>query len=571
MLFTFLARQMAKHSNTIMVNRVLFEQVLESLCASGEDSRHEERHQALLELLHAGGLQHFDEDHLILMADEAKFFRVCETMHERRGHYHRILSCYWRDAARQMQIFAYISKVLTDGNVANEQKQLVKDELLRNLEHLVKIDARKTAKLVLVTLNCPPSEAVKHIAGNEDMLFDFLQGVFTYREGSVVGGEDVSKKSLKLEPEIYERYLELMCLKAPQNVCYFLRSDDSYRLQESLEICQRHRVTDAIAYLLERSGDIQGAFDLLMGELMRALKDEKRMEVKFDKMYNSIGVIIQLLQRNSHKLDQSQREGLWFPLLERVLAEQREATRDQDGFDWKSVTRQVINAMMAYIPLSFVLQKVMSDPVYSMGRFGEMKDLLLGMLDTYNYEKTLLNTCANLINHDLHCQLTAFTASVGRAVVLRTDHCLLCSKTIGTLNSADSVVCFQCGHSFHCLCLSSVTAVNLSSEEAKRWACFVCAKSSVRTQSSVKPSSGLLNAAQKSSPAKLSENLADEAQSTAIENLRQSQKCPSRLAILSELVQRDRAGGKSNYRPYGYTSILQHEHFPLRVTAPPPP
>ena len=30
---------------------------------------------------------------------------------------------------------------------------------------------------------------------------------------------------------------------------------------------------------------------------------------------------------------------------------------------------------------------MLQDPAYSTGKFGEMKELLLGMLDTYNYEK----------------------------------------------------------------------------------------------------------------------------------------------------------------------------------------
>ena len=36
------------------------------------DSKHEERQQALLELLNAGGLQHFDEERLIALAEKAK-------------------------------------------------------------------------------------------------------------------------------------------------------------------------------------------------------------------------------------------------------------------------------------------------------------------------------------------------------------------------------------------------------------------------------------------------------------------------------------------------------------------
>ena len=43
--------------------------------------------------------------------------------------------------------------------------------------------------------------------------------------------------------------------------------------------------------------------------------------------------------------------------------------------------------MMGYIALPAILQQVMQDSAYSSGRFGEIRELVLGMLDTYNYEK----------------------------------------------------------------------------------------------------------------------------------------------------------------------------------------
>ena len=34
----------------------------------------------------------------------------------------------------------------------------------------------------------------------------------------------------------------------------------------------------------------------------------------------------------------------------------------------------------------------LKDPAYNTGKFGEVKELVLGMLDTYNYEKVYKNT-----------------------------------------------------------------------------------------------------------------------------------------------------------------------------------
>lgn len=47
-------------------------QVLEFLANPEDDSRHEERQQALMELLQAGGLQQVNEEKLLSMAENAK-------------------------------------------------------------------------------------------------------------------------------------------------------------------------------------------------------------------------------------------------------------------------------------------------------------------------------------------------------------------------------------------------------------------------------------------------------------------------------------------------------------------
>lgn len=79
-LFTFLARQLAKPSSGLQVEAQLFEQVVEFLTGSdlsdsereGGIGHHEERQQALLELLRAGGLHHYNQDRLLELSEKAK-------------------------------------------------------------------------------------------------------------------------------------------------------------------------------------------------------------------------------------------------------------------------------------------------------------------------------------------------------------------------------------------------------------------------------------------------------------------------------------------------------------------
>ena len=73
-LFTFLAQQIAKEENCLNVSRELFKKVLDVLTDTTEKSHHEERQQALLDMLSAGALDYL-EDEVKLKARNVGFYR----------------------------------------------------------------------------------------------------------------------------------------------------------------------------------------------------------------------------------------------------------------------------------------------------------------------------------------------------------------------------------------------------------------------------------------------------------------------------------------------------------------
>ncbi|XP_015748737.1 PREDICTED: vacuolar protein sorting-associated protein 8 homolog [Acropora digitifera] len=133
-LFTFLARQMAKQENRLQVNKILFEQVLEYLSNPDDDSRHEERQQALLELWNAGGLQQFDDARILVLAENAKFYRVCEMLYEKKRQFPKVLSCYFRDSYRAHQVFAYVHYVMTEDVYTELEREELKEASLHSLQ-----------------------------------------------------------------------------------------------------------------------------------------------------------------------------------------------------------------------------------------------------------------------------------------------------------------------------------------------------------------------------------------------------------------------------------------------------
>eukprot|EP00794_Sanderia_malayensis_P015740 gene15740-17326_t len=563
-LFTFIARQMAKFEKSIRVNKLLFEQVLEYLSNSDDNSRHEERQQALLELLAAGGLKQFDDERIIALAESAKFYRVCEVLYEKKNMYAKVFSCYTRDPARKQQSFSYIDELLQDDSFTDLQRAEVQDAVLASLNELVVIDSSRTAGMIA---NHFP-DCIDHVVGKLEyepkVQYQFLKGIFQPQESAAPSSSrkmiGKSRDAFVPEPSIHEQFIELMCRYDPGDVYLYLRGTDNYRLEQSLAIVQRMKIVDANAFLLEKTGDVQGAFKLLLDNLKAKAAAfsqsfaegddpmssregrEKRRALK-----NALNAVIQLCQRNSSRLDNEDREALWFPLLESVMAPQRRVkdVTSPHFVAFKDMTKQVLSSMMGYIALPAVLQKIMQDPAYNTGKFGEIKELILGMLDTYNYELTLLETTKSLLGTDLHTAYCKQKQSLSRGFSPDKLLCGLCLEKYGMRTTPDSIndiSLFKCGHSFHKQCLEG--AIGFGSELA----CLLCNKASVMLSSTSSASHDKSTKSKTSSPgpsrgkSKMRtkkkadpEQILNEQQIVALSNLEKHNREASKLNLLADL------------------------------------
>ncbi|KAL9958184.1 hypothetical protein ACROYT_G035162, partial [Oculina patagonica] len=481
-LFTFLARQMAKHENRIQVNKVLFEQVLEYLANPDDDSRHEERQQALLELWNAGGLKQFDDARILVLAENAKFYRVCEMLYERKRQFSKVLSCYFRDSYREQQVFTYVHYVMTEDAYTDLERDELKEASLNSLQSFLSIDCGKTAHMILTEFPDILTIVIRQLEGQATVQYEFLKGVFDNKSSTVTRPEDTP------DAEVHEKYIELMCKYQPDLVHSYLRNTENYRLEETLAIVRQFNNTYATAYLLEKAGDIHGAFQLLLETLKVKVKvlcdvfekHESPPENEIRKLTANVeavllGVIIPLCQRNSGRLEEADREALWFPLLETVMAPQRKCKDTTSAYflAFKDQTRHVLNSMMGYISLPAILQKIMQDPHYSTGKFGEIKELILGMLDTYSYESTLLKTTNKLLASDLHSSLSHLKNQTNLGFAPKSSRCAICHRLYTdepVSGQRDDLLMFRCGHVYHSECMAGTTGTE------SNWICFLCNK-----------------------------------------------------------------------------------------------
>lgn len=125
---------------------------------------------------------------------------------------------------------------------------------------------------------------------------------------------------------------------------------------------------------------------------------------------------------------------MWFRLLDVVMKPQKDSL---DRLDLKELTSSLLNAMMGYVSPHSILSKVMSDPAYNLSDFKEMRRFIRAMIDTYNFEQTMLTTTNNLINCDLTSRLADLKRLANRAVVSSSVMCTFCMRPFATADTRE--------------------------------------------------------------------------------------------------------------------------------------
>ncbi|XP_067930193.1 vacuolar protein sorting-associated protein 8 homolog [Watersipora subatra] len=487
MLFLFLARQLARHCTTLHLSRNLFDQIIEFLCKRGDDSHKEERQEALLELLTVEKELQIDADKILLMAEHANLFRVCEYIFKKHNLHDKILLTYLEDPSRCHQAFSFIELTLNDRQSANIHDKITQ-VTLSHLKALVECDASQTVSLLTNIVRVDWLKVIRTLDSEERTQYSLLKALLVERDSEMPS----------LDANLHDIYIERMCKFDSGSVELYLKTTDGYTAGSVYEICQKYHQYDSMSYLLEKMGRIQEAFDMMMKtfkekielflELVtdpRASKNTNNTLILSQQLESLLIKLIGLCQRNGSKLTETQCKALWFPLLDSVMEPHQKLPVDNPHLSlFKDASRQVLNSMMEYIELPAIMSKIVKEFTFGEGRFGDVKDLVLGMIHTYNYEKTLRSTLSNMMHGDLLNQMREQKAMQSKAFVPSRDRCSYCNRQVLSSSVTSQLRVFRCGHLFHDSCLERCGALAQSTDDSLVYACYVCSQqdNSTRTR-----------------------------------------------------------------------------------------
>ena len=453
-LASFLARQLARTDNTVLVSRDVFTNFLLILTRDLEPDVGEQQ-QAVMDIIQADdhGWSYFDLTDLEEKCQAAGFYRVLEKLYERSGRQDDILSCYLEDKTRQSVVFSWLST-----------SRVSEATLLEKMNNLIHIDVVKFADIVIKYSDSEDSNLIRQVLDNlqEDtrMLYEFLHHV-------------LSQSPPHVSPDMYSCHLQLMCQYHPDQVVQYLSIKDNhehYDINEALQLCNDHGLIKAKIYLFERQGRVKEAFDLLIETLNQKmtinLKDSKSESI--EEVSDEVKYIVEFCQRSSQVLSTEVKDEMWCSLLQTCVKPEISSGDQEMVIIWRSMVRNIVSSMLGEVTLSKIVNIIISDED---GHWSEVKQVMGDIMDMARYEATLVESTMGAIRAetaDMSHKLMRYKSRGLRSYSL---NCALCHRR---LNTEDRSVVFRCHHGYHLQCLEDAGGVSVRSNKTKSYRCVIC-------------------------------------------------------------------------------------------------
>jgi hypothetical protein len=356
----------------------------------------------MLDMLAAGGWDHFDQEMLGESCRRVGFYRVLQRMYEKDGEVTRILECYLKDELRTVQAFSFLQNVLSDGSQPAETKETIRAQLAACLGQLAMEDARRAAQLVCCHLRGRAGAALARLPPRQR--YDLLAAVVECREAGhsqpstpVHGGgaEGAEQEDYLHSAALYRDYVALMLEFEPAQVTAFLLPRPGCCPgPELLALAQAASGQQELqVMLLEREGRPLEAFALLLAGLQEKVAGQARPDpaegaaVQWTGLNTALVAAVAFCHRASAGLATvEEREALWCPLLAAVSAppSRLDTSRPEVVARWRDLVRHVVSSMLGHVSHGKVVAAVLADPGGSeTSNWPELRRLLGEIMDTF--------------------------------------------------------------------------------------------------------------------------------------------------------------------------------------------
>ncbi|KAL1970528.1 hypothetical protein VTN77DRAFT_4172 [Rasamsonia byssochlamydoides] len=260
----FIARNLPKYPQYILLSGTTLHQVLERLCRYPSEEMADDCElsvEYLLSVYHPPDIQN-----LIPLFKEARFFRVLKSTYRTERQFPELVLVYLEDPSEQDLVFSCIHNCLRPGSgLSTKQRRDVLEVVKSHAGELARINVSKAAQTVQQFAPALHESFLRALDDDEYKQFHYLG---TLLEPEIHSPTERNPPA-KLENWMVERYVQLLCRYNPSHVADFvdaLRVGD-LRLEEVLPAMEGSGVVDAAVILLARQGQVRSAMDRLIAHL----------------------------------------------------------------------------------------------------------------------------------------------------------------------------------------------------------------------------------------------------------------------------------------------------------------
>ena len=247
-LYMFIARNLPKYPQFILLSGTTIEGILLHLCTYGSTEMAEEAQLAaeyLLSVFKPG-----DSEKMIAAYQEAKFYRILKSTLRAEGRYTELLDVFLKDDDKA-DVFDCVDGLLRGGSVLSaKQREAVKGFLVGRLEELVDIDVPRTATMFERYMPERQKDVVQQLHGDRSTLFIYVDTIISQVHDT---SEDWGTW---IDMDVRELYVSLMCEFRPAELTTYLETvgADQLRIEKILPVLEKYNIIDAIVLVLRRAG-----------------------------------------------------------------------------------------------------------------------------------------------------------------------------------------------------------------------------------------------------------------------------------------------------------------------------
>lgn len=484
----FLARNLPKYPQYILLSGTTLHQILLRLCHSPSDDLAEECQlsvEYLLSVYHPPDIQT-----LISAFEDARFYRVLKTVYRNESQYSHLIEMYFKDPEDEEEVFETLVSLLSPrSSLTDKQRQRVEATVRQHASDLLGIDVSQTS----VTI----SRLLPHLHDHFLSALEEPRSQFQYLRALLEPSDTTAIAGTKVNHYLIECYVHLMCQYNPKHVSEYvdnIQASDLH-LERILPALESSGIIDAAVMLLARQGQVKDAMDRLKRHLetleaalagimqhAEASPDAQSTDEAVQDLLNSLDkyvkVGIWLCQRQTSAMPKTKtpsrnsrrpgadaqtlsfEETLWLGLVNSVVKAARnilptteECTRKKDHAPFqgyinaatglRSNVQQVFTALLAATTaaregstdrsdLSFlrILRAFLTDAAASSPSLSQLRTVIRSIFSAYAYEESLLYLANEMLNKDLFVHVDDVTKLRQQGWRPRSQTCEICRRRV---------------------------------------------------------------------------------------------------------------------------------------------